>query len=217
MRSMKLETIGFLSGTDKSAIEHEFLDFYQDELRDLAGRSFTLMEIGVKEGASLRMWSAWFSDATIVGLDIEPSSADVRKVANMHVRIGDAGNPQVLASIIREFGAPTVVIDDGSHHWHHQVTALQTLWPHVASGGCFIMEDLHTSFPALAEEYRGQGHISAFDYIEKLNRWVVGNRFMATEAPYDSFIANTWPSVRSIHYFRGTCIIWKKGNQAASA
>ena len=207
---MNLEQIGFLSGTDKSAIEHEFLGFYQDELSGFDDRSFTLLEIGVKEGASLRMWSAWFPKAQIVGVDIEPSADQARRLGNTHVRIGDAGDPATLAAIIKEFGRPSIAIDDGSHRWHHQVTALQTLWPAITPGGCFIMEDLHTSFPVLADEYRGSGTISAFDYIHHLNRWVVGNRFMGSEPPYDAFIAETWPTVRSIHSFRGTTIIWKK-------
>ena len=72
------------------------------------------------------------------------------------------------------------------------------------------MEDIHTSFPAFIPAFVGNSTISAFDYLSKLNRWVVGNRFMAGEKPDDGFIAAYWPTVRSMHFYRGTCAIHKR-------
>src|SRR5688572_33433607 len=39
-----------------------------------------------------------------------------------------------------------IVIDDGSHRWDHQRTALKELFPMVEPGGYYVVEDIHTSY-----------------------------------------------------------------------
>jgi hypothetical protein len=48
--------------------------------------------------------------------------------------------------MIAEIGHPDIVIDDGSHLGQDQITSLLTLWPFVKPGGCYIVEDIHTSY-----------------------------------------------------------------------
>lgn len=207
-----LEALGRTAGTDKSMIEHGFLDFYEEELSNFRDQKFVLMEIGVKHGASLRMWATWFQYAIAVGLDVDESAASVSRPPNAHVRIGDANDVRFLETVVAEFGRPSIVVDDGSHVWPHQLTSLHYFWPLIAAGGCFIMEDLHTSFPALEEGFRYGGQVNPFEHLQKLNRWVVGNRFMGNEQPDCDFVATAWPTVASMHFARGTCVIHKLGS-----
>ena len=210
MNNRRLEEIGSRHKTDKSCIEHNFLDFYQEQLTRFEQRSLLLIEIGVYNGSSLRMWGEWFAEGRVVGLDINPNVADLSDIpSHCHIEVGDAADESFLRSIDVKYGQPDIVIDDGSHRWHHQITALHHFWPRIRSGGAFIMEDIHTSFPDLAKEYRGLGTITAYDYILELNRWVVGNRFMSKQEPMNDFIDAQWRTIRSISFFRGTCIINK--------
>lgn len=64
--------------TDKAAKDHTFrgysyLDVYERYFRPLKRRPINLLEIGVKEGRSLRLWKAYFPKAKIYGLDIDPA------------------------------------------------------------------------------------------------------------------------------------------------
>src|SRR5262249_26075381 len=49
-----------------------------------------------------------------------------------------------LAGLVARVRRPIdILIDDGSHASHHQQIALGFLFPHVRSGGLYIIEDLH--------------------------------------------------------------------------
>lgn len=207
---LSLDAIGLASGTDKASCSHDFLHFYEHEFAKFRDRSFFLLEIGVYKGHSLETWGRYFQNAVIAGIDINPDSVNYNTRSNTNVRVGDASLLEVQDAIIEEFGSPLIVVDDGSHYWHHQIECLRYLWPRIRKGGAFVMEDLHTSFPGLASSYREHSEVSTYDYIMRLNRWVVGNRHMAGEKAQDGFIANYWSTIRSIHWHCGTCVIHKK-------
>lgn len=39
-----------------------------------------------------------------------------------------------------------VIIDDGSHHPHHQLRSFLYLFPHLPPGGIYVIEDVETSY-----------------------------------------------------------------------
>lgn len=205
-----LDNLGSICGTDKTKDYHDYLVFYEDELARFREGNFVMFEIGVYQGGSLKMWANWFDKATVVGIDIDPASAESYRAENSHIHIGDASKAETFNAVINSYGAPTIVLDDGSHQWDHQIFALCYLWPKILPGGVFIMEDLHTSFPAIEGDYRKGARRSAYDFLMELNRWVVGDRYIGVAAPVDPAIGALWPTVRSIHWYRGTCIIRKK-------
>ncbi len=43
-------------------------------------------------------------------------------------------------------GAPDVVIDDGSHQSADIISSFETLFPTLAEGGLYVIEDLHCSY-----------------------------------------------------------------------
>lgn len=69
----------------------------------------SLLEIGVKEGASVKSWRILFPDSKIVGMDIEPCNID-------GIIISDSTTFDVTS--IDNFD---VIIDDGSHRFRDQV------------------------------------------------------------------------------------------------
>jgi hypothetical protein len=92
------------------------------------------------------MWRSYFgAEATIVGSDIDPNCAN-RVTAPNQVRIGSQADATFLAQIVKEFGAPDVVLDDGSHIGHHQIASFHALFPLLKDGGLYIIEDTHTSY-----------------------------------------------------------------------
>lgn len=100
------------------------------------------------DAPSLRMWADYFPRAEIFGFDLNDFSGI--EVPRTSIVQGDMGDPDDLARLVRETGGRfDVVIEDASHASHHQQIALAHLFPHVAPGGLYAIEDLRFQPPAL--------------------------------------------------------------------
>lgn len=129
-----------------------YFPIYEAHIGDLVNKSVLFIEIGCGKGGSLQMWKRYLGPfATIVGIDIDPRCKDFEE-DQVHIRIGDQGDPHFLESILDEFGTPDVVLDDGSHVMTHVKTSFDVLYPHMSKNGVYIVEDLHTAY---WEEYEG--------------------------------------------------------------
>lgn len=207
----QLDSIGQKYDTDKVSTLHDFLSFYDRRLSHLRQMSFTLMEIGVLRGGSVKTWSEYFPNARIVGLDIN-AECKQHENENISIRIGDASDPNFMFDVISEFGKPLVLIDDGSHRWDHQIFCLQLLFPLLLPGGYYIMEDIDTSFQEHLEKapFDGTSTISAVDYLNKLARCIIGERALKDEKPFDLFIERSSTQIGTIELGRRTSVISKK-------
>lgn len=132
----KLDEIGLRYGTDKASNNHNFLDFYEQNLPEKPKR---VLEMGSYEGASLKMWRDFYPDAQIVGVDIrEPN--DIEGVLEYRINSRD-----VYA--LKKLGKFDIIIDDGSHMQLDQQVFLQfALANMLTEDGVFVMEDLHCSY-----------------------------------------------------------------------
>ena len=145
-------------GTDKASAGHGYCHVYESLLWPLRDEQITLLEIGVWEGASLAMWREYFPHAAIVGLDIDTSRARGDYIEGTHVRQGDTTNDEFIREVINEYGTFDIVVDDGAHIAAISQHEYSLLWPHVAPGGLYFVEDLHTYWweranPAGSEEW----------------------------------------------------------------
>lgn len=102
-------------------------------------------ELGVYGGGSLAFWQLLFpSAAVIVGVDINESSTwppgTIKVVEDQQSPTLAAQLQGVLASeaIRTQFD---LIVDDASHEGHLTYKALQHLWPLVAPGGYYVIED----------------------------------------------------------------------------
>ena len=62
----------------------------------------------------------------------------------------------------------TVIIDDGSHLPSHQLLSLETLWPSLAPGGLYIVEDVETSYWAQHAQLYGYSYIGQPSIVDRL-------------------------------------------------
>src|ERR1700722_7591945 len=108
-----LDELGILGGTDKCSLCHDYLRHYQRILLPLRDAVINVVEIGVDRGGSLRMWAAFFSRATLVGIDIRPQCRQYAGDRQI-IEIGSQEDPDFLNNIGIQY-SPTLVIDDGSH------------------------------------------------------------------------------------------------------
>lgn len=142
---MTLDEIGVRLGTDKSSKRHDFLETYERHLSRFCDSATSVLEIGVFNGASLRMWEEFFREAQIVGVDVKPEAVE-HQVGRVRVEIGNAGSVPFLREVAERHGPFDVIVDDGSHLWDHQQIAFRILWPFLKPGGVFVIEDINTSY-----------------------------------------------------------------------
>jgi hypothetical protein len=144
-----LHEIGMRHGTDKADADHAFrgesyLHVYERYLEPIRGFPITLLELGVKTGASMRMWKEYFPRGDIRGVDINP---DCRRHAEERITVHTLSQDDEhgLNSIADESGGFDVVLDDCSHINSLTIASHRILWPRLKPGGLYIIEDLGMS------------------------------------------------------------------------
>ncbi len=125
---------------------HHYIPIYDRYFSRFRKTPVRILEIGVSEGGSLQMWRKYFGpDAIIFGIDINPECKKFDGVAG-NVRIGSQVDFDFLESVLKEMGGIDIVLDDGSHMMTHIHETLNFIYPKVAYGGIYMIEDLHTAF-----------------------------------------------------------------------
>lgn len=115
----------------------------------LGGRrndALRILEIGVEQGRSLRLWERCFPRAEIWAVDIDP---DCTRYGSSRSRVltGDQSDPAFLAGVVRAAGGSLdVVVDDGSHVPVDQFASLGCLWGALNPGGWYAVEDFPVAF-----------------------------------------------------------------------
>jgi hypothetical protein len=119
---------------------------YERHMSRFVNHPVTILEIGCGEGGSLQLWKRFLGPhARIVGIDIKPACAAFEE-DQISVRIGPQEDTAFLQRVVDEFGAPDIVLDDGSHIMSHILTTFGFLYPRTARNGVYIVEDLHTAY-----------------------------------------------------------------------
>jgi hypothetical protein len=148
--SMDLTELAQEFGSDKWGV-HRYTPHYQRHFAHLRDREMLVLELGIggyareqQGGASLRMWKWFFPRAQVVGVDIQDKSF----VNEPRIRAfeGSQVDRKLMRRIVRRFGNPTIVIDDGSHRPPHVIKSFQILFPMLADGGLYVIEDIQTSY-----------------------------------------------------------------------
>jgi hypothetical protein len=160
-------------GSDKGTLCHQYTRVYRQIFDPWRTRPLTLLEIGLmrtesdgrrsnsalegrsnvkaERAPSLEMWRTYFPRALIYGFDIDDFGAV--RIPDCTIVQGDMSSREDLASLTTRIGRPIdIVIDDGSHASHHQQLAFGQLFPTVAPGGVYVIEDLGWQPPDYEKE-----------------------------------------------------------------
>jgi hypothetical protein len=167
------------ASTDKGPSQHNYTELYERLLFQWKDDPIKIFEIGVAGGGSLAMWQNYFPNARIFAVDI----LDKAQFNNPRVTtlVADQANrDQLRAAIDASGGDIDVLIDDGGHTMEQQQVSLGFLFKHVRPGGYYIIEDVHTSLPAL---WKGYG--------------VARNGSNTTLRMLENFVRGSSPAIRS--------------------
>lgn len=120
---------------------HRYCNFYDHHLSSMRFENLKILEIGIFDGGSLKMWEEYFPNSQIYGVDIDPNSNLINE-NRIRSYLLDASDRDQVNKFIEAYGPFDIVIDDGSHFTNHQWISWE-----IFSNNCkvFIWEDLHTS------------------------------------------------------------------------
>lgn len=123
-----------------------YFEIYHRHFARFRDEPCTVLEFGVNQGGSLEMWKHYFHDDTrIIGVDIDERCRQFAG-GNVTIEIGDQEDREFLRSLVDEHGPFDVVIEDGGHEFGQQIATFEEIYPAMSPDGCFLIEDLHTSY-----------------------------------------------------------------------
>lgn len=202
----ELEEIGRKHGPSK--LPGDYLRRYAPLLEPVRVSVTNVLEIGVEDGHSLRMWRDYFPNAVIHGVDIDPKARS-HEGERIKVWIGESTDATQMEKLIREIGTPIeLIIDDGSHHPFDQIATFKTLFPFLATNGHYFVEDVGgTRGPLRLRALR-----AFMELAEAINYWPKG--VSAYYAPQMSFdVDNYWiNNVIGVSFFRHLVMVEKGRN-----
>jgi len=161
-----LNELGLKYKTDKSSTGHGYLDAYEKYFEPLKDKKLNVLEIGVFNGASVKMWSDYFINSQIFGIDyVDKSKYDAEKIKTI---IADQANREQLTKVFQDLPEMDIIIDDGGHTMEQQQVSLGVLFPYLKDGGIYVIEDLGSSRPKWARIYNKEK-------TSKTTRWMIDN------------------------------------------
>lgn len=199
---MRLDDIAIKFGTDKATKHpvgaHAYTPEYELYFEPVRYDELKILEVGVGGGESIQMWLEYFPNAYVFGLDkvCDTNPWNTRGAAT-HARYkfisGDQTDPTMWQCLLADHGYNwDIVIDDGGHFNDEVITTWVGMWPAVAPGGLYCIEDLGVDVPGSIFVKPGNpGHIAFMgELIAALNKGLVG--------------------IDSMHFSRELVIIQKK-------
>ena len=151
--------------TDKGSV-HSYLPVYEKLLAPYRETALNVLEIGIFNGASIRMWAEYFTKANIYGIDcsitphggmanLEPLVREAtlnrfRKnnkfeyneaLARVDIYILDAENQEDVSKCFKDIKFD-VIIEDANHSLEQQVILSAIWWDYLNEGGVYVIEDV---------------------------------------------------------------------------
>ena len=185
---------------------HHYFDIYHRHFAAFRGQAFTMIEIGVFNGGSLRMWRDYFGpQATIVGVDVNPECKRFSETG-IDIVIGDQSNRAFLRSLADRYPDCAILVDDGGHRMHQQIATFEELYPRLRSDGVYLCEDTHTSYMPTF----GGGYRQPQTFIETVKPLI--DRLNAFHSPDQSQLApdDFTRTTDSMHFYDSVLVIEKK-------
>ena len=204
-----LDEIGRRHQTDKSSAHHDYLRHYETLIAGMTIPVRSLLEIGVFDGGSLKMWSEFLPETKITGLDLDPRCLAF-STGNTTVEVCDQSNVLHLSSIGSRHGPFDIILDDGSHIWSHQILTFEVLFPFLNAGGAYVIEDLDTSFGHYIKDYGKDSTLSAAQYVCKLSTYLMASTAGDLSSEKDLRMRTFMKVIDSITLIRRSAVIRKR-------
>jgi len=143
MNNLKLIDIANNEKTDKNTI-HSYLSIYESLLKNKRITCKNVIEIGVDEGGSIKMWHDYFSNATIYGCDIRDETIMLDEIKNNErIKLFTSTNAYdpLFINKIKDIQFD-FALDNGDHTLNSMMKFIQLYLPLMKDDGILIIEDV---------------------------------------------------------------------------
>lgn len=146
---MSLVDLADNSRTDKNTT-HSYLPLYQKLLVNKKETAKNVLEIGIFNGGSIKLWNDFFVNATVYGLDTMNINDVWDGIKNndkiiLYTSI-DAYNPNFFMNNLYNKNIKfDFILDDGPHSLEHLKQFIQLYSPLLTDDGILIIEDVQST------------------------------------------------------------------------
>jgi cephalosporin hydroxylase len=131
--------------TDKNSVHCYVKGYYEQQFLKYKNKKINFLEIGIRGGGSMKLWSEYFINAkSIIGIDVDESAIvnQFKNIEKVTYYFGDAYTEEIVNKV------PTldIFLDDGPHTLESQLDAIKYYLPKVKSGGLFLIEDVQEEY-----------------------------------------------------------------------
>ncbi len=182
-----------------------YFDIYDRYFSKYRNTEAVILEIGVFQGGSLKMWRDYFGPAaTIYAIDINPNCRQF-ETEKTKIFIGSQDDRSFLKKVREKTPKVDILIDDGGHTMNQQIVSFEELYPHIKDDGIYLCEDLHTSY---WKEFGG-GHKKPGTFIEYSKSFI--DSINAWHSRQKSFRVNDITrSAYALHYYDSILVVEKR-------
>lgn len=145
---MSLEEIVDNTRTDKNTV-HSYLQLYQNLLIKKKESALNVLEVGICLGGSIKLWSDFFTNATVHALDIGDVNTDgvwddiINKDNIILYTSTDAYDEDLFTKNFLDKGIKCdFMLDDGPHHLDKMIKFIKMYSQIMTDDGILIIEDL---------------------------------------------------------------------------
>ena len=180
---MSLEQIVDNSRTDKNTT-HSYLPLYQHLLTSKKETAKNVLEIGICYGGSIKLWSDFFTNATVYGLDIIDINSVWEEIKNkekiiLYTSVDAYNNDFFITNFLNKNIKFDFILDDGPHTLESMKQFINLYSQILADDGILIIEDVQ-SFDWL--------HILADEVPEDLKRYIKMYDLRSNKDRYDDIV-----------------------------
>ena len=127
--------------TDKDTTHCYISYLYENEFARFQNLNISLLEIGISNGGSLKLWREYFKFAKLIqGIDNRPEFLEDQfsNLPGVKYLFHDAYDE----SIKNKLDNFDIIIDDGSHVIDFQLKAIDIYYPLLNKNGIYVIEDI---------------------------------------------------------------------------
>lgn len=145
-KTLSLDELAIKYWTDKNSNCHDYCGKYERYLPFKRDDTLKMLELGIDKGGSLKLWSKYYYNSTIVGIDCDVECKKYEDKNKVFVEIGKQEDSQFLNRVNKTYGEFDFILDDCSHQQDLTIKSFEILFPLLKDGGTYVIEDVSCSY-----------------------------------------------------------------------
>jgi hypothetical protein len=133
--------------TDKNTV-HSYLPVYDALLKDKQHTATNVLEIGICQGGSIKLWYDFFTNANVYGIDIMNYNDvwnDIKRDRIQLYTSTDAYNEDFVKSVFVDTNKKfDLILDDGPHTLESMIKFVKLYSTLLSDNGILIIEDIQS-------------------------------------------------------------------------